>query len=269
MALHIHLVPAILKPRKTVDGPTGGMARNWIAGAMKMTSETPFAQINSLMSMLSGVFDGRFQQELKKEREKNPNLEAEAKKAYDYLQSLRIKKGATKDADWSARHIGNYVFEVTTPSGKKISIGHAETSAEAIAKAKKLQPGATHDSAPAVGSKVRVQAEPGKMVEGTVKRVNGNMVSVAYRTAGGAQQEDFHVSKVFNSSGAAFSADATASAKDSKNFLGEKEYHTYQAWRTACKAKNPAVRFEGDKEICNAPGVGEWDGEKGVVYSNV
>lgn len=60
----------------------------------------------------------------------------------------------------------------------------------------------------------------------------------------------------------------TKDAAPTKNFLGEKEYHTYQGWRTACKTKNPKVRFEGDKDICSAPGVGEWDGEKGVVYSN-
>lgn len=45
-------------------------------------------------------------------------------------------------------------------------------------------------------------------------------------------------------------------------------YHTYQGWKTTCKTKNPQVRFDDDKDICSAlPAVGEWDGEKGVIYS--
>jgi len=49
---------------------------------------------------------------------------------------------------------------------------------------------------------------------------------------------------------------------------------TYSAWRRACKQKAPDVRFDGDKDICNASvwkdgkpikAVGEWDGEKGYV----
>src|SRR3972149_2499028 len=52
------------------------------------------------------------------------------------------------------------------------------------------------------------------------------------------------------------------------NHLGEKRYQTYAAWKAACKASNPAVRFEGNSEICNAlPGVGEWGGDTGVVYT--
>lgn len=59
-----------------------------------------------------------------------------------------------------------------------------------------------------------------------------------------------------------------AGTNDTTNHLGEKEYRTYNGWKVACKAANPSVRFEGDKEICNAlPGVGEWDGEKGSVYA--
>ena len=55
---------------------------------------------------------------------------------------------------------------------------------------------------------------------------------------------------------------------DSVNHLGEKEYQTYAAWRAACKQANPNVQFEGDKDICQAkPGVGEWGGDKGVIYT--
>lgn len=60
----------------------------------------------------------------------------------------------------------------------------------------------------------------------------------------------------------------SSKAKDASNHLGEKEYYTYRRWKEACKAANVAVQFEGNEEICQAkPGVGEWDGEKGVVYA--
>lgn len=52
-----------------------------------------------------------------------------------------------------------------------------------------------------------------------------------------------------------------------KNHLGERMYQSYNGWRTACRRKNPSVKFEGNIHICNAPGVGEWDGEYGVIYS--
>lgn len=56
--------------------------------------------------------------------------------------------------------------------------------------------------------------------------------------------------------------------KDSTNHLGEKEYQTYNAWREACKRINPNAQFEGDKDICQAkPGIGEWGGDKGVIYT--
>jgi hypothetical protein len=59
-----------------------------------------------------------------------------------------------------------------------------------------------------------------------------------------------------------------ADTKDSVNYLGEKEYSTYEAWRTACKKINPSVQFEGDKDICQAkPNIGEWDGSKGIIYT--
>ena len=58
--------------------------------------------------------------------------------------------------------------------------------------------------------------------------------------------------------------------KDARNHLGEKEYSTYSGWRAAAKAAG-ATRFEGDKDIASAHGpnggVGEWDGEKGSVYT--
>jgi hypothetical protein len=52
----------------------------------------------------------------------------------------------TRDVEWSARHTGNFNFEVTTPKGRKILIGRAQNSTEAIEKAKKLPEGNTHDS---------------------------------------------------------------------------------------------------------------------------
>lgn len=56
-------------------------------------------------------------------------------------------------------------------------------------------------------------------------------------------------------------------SKDATNHLGEKEYTSFNGWKVACRAANPSVQFEGDKEICQAkPGVGEWDGERGSVY---
>lgn len=61
-----------------------------------------------------------------------------------------------------------------------------------------------------------------------------------------------------------------AKAFDARNHLGEKEYNTYAGWRAAAKAAG-ATRFEGDMDIAHAMGpnggVGEWDGEKGSVYS--
>lgn len=53
---------------------------------------------------------------------------------------------------------------------------------------------------------------------------------------------------------------------EAKNHLGERQFSTYSAWRAACK-KAGAKEFEGNKDICHAkPGIGEWDGEKGVLY---
>ena len=63
-----------------------------------------------------------------------------------------------------------------------------------------------------------------------------------------------------------------------KNEFGEVEYSSFITWKSAIKRLNPGAWFDGDKDICNAftgtkpykrketLGVGEWDGEKGVVY---
>lgn len=49
---------------------------------------------------------------------------------------------------------------------------------------------------------------------------------------------------------------------------GERTFRTYEAWRKACKEINLNVQFEGDKDICQAkPGIGEWDGAEGVIYT--
>ncbi len=65
----------------------------------------------------------------------------------------------------------------------------------------------TKDASPelTVGAKVRLPSSVGKNITGTVKNINGNIASVAYKTEGGSnQQEDFHVTKLFNSAGQAF-----------------------------------------------------------------
>jgi len=60
---------------------------------------------------------------------------------------------------------------------------------------------------------------------------------------------------------------AASDAKDDVNYLGEKVFRTYESWKMACKKVNPNVVFEGDRDICEAkPGVGQWDGVKGVIY---
>jgi len=56
--------------------------------------------------------------------------------------------------------------------------------------------------------------------------------------------------------------------EDATNYMGEKVFRTYEAWRRACKQINPNVVFEGDKDICQAkPGIGEWDGNTGIIYT--
>lgn len=60
-------------------------------------------------------------------------------------------------------------------------------------------------------------------------------------------------------------------SKDATNHLGEREYYNWQSWRAAVKAAG-STRIDGDTDIATAlnaqgKGVGEWDGEKGVVYA--
>lgn len=54
---------------------------------------------------------------------------------------------------------------------------------------------------------------------------------------------------------------------EGKNHAGETTYSNYANWKSACKRIDPYVKFDGDKEICSAPGCGEWDGEVGTIYS--
>lgn len=55
--------------------------------------------------------------------------------------------------------------------------------------------------------------------------------------------------------------------KDAKNFMGERSFQTYEAWKRACKQIDPNVKFEGDKDICQAGKIGEWDGNEGIIYN--
>ena len=56
--------------------------------------------------------------------------------------------------------------------------------------------------------------------------------------------------------------------KDATNYMGERTFQTYEAWKRACKQIDPNVKFDGDKDICQAkPGIGEWDGERGIIYN--
>ena len=55
--------------------------------------------------------------------------------------------------------------------------------------------------------------------------------------------------------------------KDATNYNGEKVFQTYEAWKRACKQIDPNVKFEGDRDICQAGKVGEWDGDKGIIYN--
>lgn len=55
--------------------------------------------------------------------------------------------------------------------------------------------------------------------------------------------------------------------KDAKNFMGERTFQTYEAWKRACKQIDPNVKFDGDKDICQAGKIGEWDGDKGIIYN--
>lgn len=70
------------------------------------------------------------------------------------------------------------------------------------------------------------------------------------------------------------------SVDEAVNHLGDKEYTSFNSWKSACK-KAGAEWIDGDRDIANAMKgprpyvrgqthqVGEWDGEVGSVYSNV
>ncbi len=55
--------------------------------------------------------------------------------------------------------------------------------------------------------------------------------------------------------------------KDATNYNGERTFQTYEAWKRACRQIDPNVKFDGDKDICQAGKVGEWDGDKGIIYN--
>ena len=67
---------------------------------------------------------------------------------------------------------------------------------------------------------------------------------------------------------------------ETKNHMGETEYSSWSSWRAAVKKHFPDFWIDGDKEIANAmigpkpfkkgetKSVGEWDGEKGVIYAH-
>jgi hypothetical protein len=53
---------------------------------------------------------------------------------------------------------------------------------------------------------------------------------------------------------------------ETKNHMGERQFNSYHGWKRAVKKRDPNAHIEGDKDIANAKGHGEWDGEKGVIY---
>lgn len=54
---------------------------------------------------------------------------------------------------------------------------------------------------------------------------------------------------------------------ETANHLREREFTSYSGWKAACRKIKPDVVFSGDKDICSAGSVGEWDGAVGVIYS--
>jgi hypothetical protein len=51
------------------------------------------------------------------------------------------------------------------------------------------------------------------------------------------------------------------------NDNGDHEFQTFRGWIRAIKTVAPDAQIEGDKDIAFAKGVGEWDGEKGIIFS--
>jgi len=64
---------------------------------------------------------------------------------------------------------------------------------------------------------------------------------------------------------------APSTRKGQTNYLGEREYQTFGAWRKAILTMFPGATFEGNKDIAQASfhgmGVGEWDGATGSIYT--
>lgn len=48
---------------------------------------------------------------------------------------------------------------------------------------------------------------------------------------------------------------------------GDRTFQTFAAWKRAVKAINPSAEFYGDKDIGGAKGIGEWDGETGLIFA--
>lgn len=48
---------------------------------------------------------------------------------------------------------------------------------------------------------------------------------------------------------------------------GDRVFQTYAAWKRAVKAINPSAEFYGDEDIGGAKGIGEWDGETGLIFA--
>ena len=59
---------------------------------------------------------------------------------------------------------------------------------------------------------------------------------------------------------------------EAKNHLGDREYATYNGWKSACRKAYPGCTFYGDRDIgganLNGKDVGEWDGSVGCVYND-
>lgn len=77
-----------------------------------------------------------------------------------------------------------------------------------------------------------------------------------------------HASKSALRPGSQFDESEEGDLEEAKNEMGERMFSTYKAWVRACKALKPDVKFEGDADICQAFGVGEWDGATGVIFSD-
>lgn len=58
---------------------------------------------------------------------------------------------------------------------------------------------------------------------------------------------------------------------EAKNYMGDSEQNTYGGWKAACRRAYPGCTFRGDRDIgaavLNGKDCGDWDGEKGSVYS--